>query len=110
MGDEEEDGVEVDTKEQQGSQELKVEHVENHTEEEKQDCKQHDASVEPGASLRHSGPLRQLNLPVVSGELLSVQRESFLSDDDLTDLLGKVKHAGGFRWFAGRSILDFKVN
>ncbi|CAE8731747.1 unnamed protein product, partial [Polarella glacialis] len=54
--------------------------------------------------------LLEPNLKVRSGEVLNLQRVSSLSDAQLQGILQSVEEYAKFRWFAGRSILDFKVN
>jgi len=54
--------------------------------------------------------LRSESLSIKSGELLQLTRVSHLSEADLSGMFDQVSRHAEFRWFAGRSILDFKVD
>eukprot|EP00928_Gymnodinium_smaydae_P033842 TRINITY_DN24130_c0_g1_i1.p1 TRINITY_DN24130_c0_g1~~TRINITY_DN24130_c0_g1_i1.p1 ORF type:complete len:428 (+),score=114.93 TRINITY_DN24130_c0_g1_i1:122-1405(+) len=54
--------------------------------------------------------LRKDDLVVESGEILSLQRTGLLSDSDLWDIFEQASRLSQFRNFAGRAILDVKVD
>lgn len=56
-----------------------------------------------------SSPLRNPWLKVHSGKLLKLTKVSHLSPQQLDSIFVKVREVAKFRWFAGRSILDFKI-
>lgn len=49
------------------------------------------------------------SLKVCSGDLFQLQNVSHLSSEQLDSIFSEVVEVAKFRWFAGRSILDFKV-
>lgn len=53
--------------------------------------------------------LRNKNVTVASGSMLNLQEISFITDRDLKSILTWAMASTEFRWFAGRSVLDFKV-
>jgi len=53
--------------------------------------------------------LRNSDLKVVWGELISLQTETFLSESELANVFTAMMEHATFRWYANRSILDFKV-
>jgi len=54
--------------------------------------------------------LRDPQMRVTSGQLVNLQTVSFLTETQLNDIFCAVSDRASFRWFAGRSILDFKVD
>lgn len=54
--------------------------------------------------------LRDPGMRVTSGQLINLQTVSFLTETQLNNIFCAVSDRASFRWFAGRSILDFKVD
>ena len=54
--------------------------------------------------------LRDPNMKVVSGQMVNLQKTTFMTDAQLTFVLRWVMQSTEFRWFAGRSTFDLKFN
>eukprot|EP00747_Dinoflagellata_sp_TGD_P181480 gnl/TRDRNA2_/TRDRNA2_35340_c0_seq1.p1 gnl/TRDRNA2_/TRDRNA2_35340_c0~~gnl/TRDRNA2_/TRDRNA2_35340_c0_seq1.p1 ORF type:complete len:782 (-),score=123.76 gnl/TRDRNA2_/TRDRNA2_35340_c0_seq1:139-2484(-) len=60
-------------------------------------------------SARTAAMLVHRSMPVQAGKMCNLMKDTCLTEEMLWDIFYSTMHNAGFKWFAGRSIMDFKV-